>query len=176
MISLRRGVNLSHWFSQSERRGIERRAWTTREDFIRIRSMGFDHVRLPLDEVQMWDEQGRREPDAWDLLEHALDWAEAEELKVVCDLHILRSHHFNQETDPGLYTDPAELERFLDRWRDLAPVLSCRSPEHVALEILNEAVARNPADWNRVSGAAFRTIRDIAPLHDIVLGSNWYCM
>lgn len=175
MIELERGVNLSHWLSQSDRRGAERRAWINREDFSKIRSLGFDHVRLPLDEVQLWSEDGSREPDAWDLLEHALDWAEAEDLRTVCDLHILRSHFFDQKDTPALYTDPAELDKFCSLWRDLAPVLGKRSPKLVAIEILNEAVARDNADWNRVSGAAFRTIREVAPDHTIVLGSNWYC-
>ena len=176
MIDIQRGVNFSHWLSQSERRGAERRAWITREDFALARTLGFDHIRLPLDEDQFWNPDGSRESDAWDLLEHALDWAEAEDLRVVCDLHILRSHHFNQTSTPALYTDPAELDRFCSLWRELAPRLAQRSHDHVALEILNEAVARDGADWNRVSGAAFRTIREAAPHHTIVLGSNWYCM
>ena len=176
MISLNRGVNLSHWLSQSDRRGAERKAWITREDFRRIRAFGFDHVRLPLDEVQLWSETGEMETEAWDLLEHALDWAQAEDLRMVCDLHILRSHYFDQKDTPALYTDPAALEHFLQLWMDLAPVLAARAPDRVALEILNEAVARDPRDWNRVSTAAFRAIREAAPLHDIVLGSNWYCM
>ena len=140
------------------------------------RKLGFDHVRLPLDEVQLWNPDGTREPDAWDLLDHALDWAEAEDLRVVCDLHILRSHFFDQQETPALYTDPAELDKFCRLWRDLAPFLARRSPDSVAMEILNEAVARDPADWNRVSGAAFAAIRGAAPDHTIVLGSNWYCM
>jgi len=176
VIELNRGVNLSHWLSQSERRGAERRQWITREDFSKIRSLGFDHVRLPLDEVQLWNEDGSKDADTWDLLEHALDWAEAEDLKTVCDLHILRSHYFDQKDTPALYTDPVELDKFCNLWKELAPVLAARSPQHVAIEILNEAVARDHADWNRVSGAAFRTIREVAPEHTIVLGSNWYCM
>ena len=176
MIELKRGVNLSHWLSQSDRRGAERRSWITREDFAKVRTLGFDHVRLPLDEVQMWNADGSREDDAWDLLDHALDWAEAEDLRVACDLHILRSHFFNQESTPALYTDPSELDKFCGLWKELAPFLARRSPDLVALEILNEAVARDPADWNRVSGAAFRAICEAAPEHTIVLGSNWYCM
>jgi endoglucanase len=176
MISLKRGVNLSHWLSQSDRRGDERRAWIARDDFRRIRAFGFDHVRLPLDEVQLWTEAGERETEAWDLLERALDWAEEEDLRMVCDLHILRSHFFDQKDTPALYTDRTALDDFLRLWRELAPVLAARSPDRVALEILNEAVARDTADWNRVSGEAFRTIREAAPRHDIVLGSNWYCM
>lgn len=176
MIELNRGVNLSHWLSQSERRGADRAAWTTRTDFGRIREMGFDHVRLPLDEEQLWKQDGTRETEAWDLLENGLDWAQAEGLSVVCDLHVLRSHHFNQTSVPALYADPSELNRFCQLWRDLAGVLGKRPEGKVAMEILNEAVARDDQDWNRVSGAAWRAIRECAPRHTIVLGSNWYCM
>ncbi|HNY30766.1 MAG TPA: cellulase family glycosylhydrolase [Fibrobacteria bacterium] len=176
MIELHRGVNLSHWLSQSDRRGKARREWTTREDLARIRSMGFDHVRLPLDEEQLWMPDGTREAEAWDLLEDALDWAGMEGLAVVCDLHVLRSHHFNQTSVPALYADPSELNRFCQMWRELAVVLGARRPDMVALEILNEAVARQDEDWNRVSTAAWRAIRETAPGHTIVLGSNWYCM
>lgn len=176
MIHLKRGVNLSHWLSQSDRRGQDRRDWITHADFARIRGLGFDHVRLPLDEEQLWKPDGSRDQEAWDLLESGLDWARSEGLAVVCDLHILRSHHFNQTSVPALYADPAELNRFCQLWRDLASVLGKR-PEHlVALEILNEAVARDDDDWNRVSTAAWRAIRESAPKHTIVLGSNWYCM
>lgn len=176
MISLRRGVNLSHWLSQSDRRGEARRAWTTREDFLRIRDFGFDHVRLPLDEEQLWTESGTKETEAWDLLERALDWASEAGLGAVCDMHILRGHHFNQEDVPALYTDAAVADIFCSQWTTLALALGRRSPDLVALEVLNEAVARDPADWNRVSSQAFAAIRAAAPGHTIVLGSNWYCM
>ena len=46
MISLKRGVNLSHWLSQSERRGAERDAWMCARDFESIASFGFDHVTI----------------------------------------------------------------------------------------------------------------------------------
>lgn len=176
MIQLKRGVNLSHWLSQSDRRGQARREWITREDFTRIRALGFDHVRLPLDEEQLWNPDGSREQDAWEVLETGLGWARSEGLAVVCDLHILRSHHFNQTSVPALYADPAELNRFCQLWRGLAGFLGRHPEDMVALEILNEAVARQDEDWNRVSTAAWRAIRESAPRHAIVLGSNWYCM
>jgi len=176
MISPRRGVNLSHWLSQSERRGSEREAWIGPADFARIAELGFDHVRLPLDEEQLWDERGRREDAAWDLLDRAVDLALGQKLSVVADLHILRSHYFDQPDTPALYRDPAEQERFCRMWAELAAHLAKMPTDSVALEILNEAVARDGADWNRVANAAFATIRAAAPRHTIVTGSNWYCM
>ena len=72
---IKRGTNVSHWLSQSEQRGEARRLHIQEDDFARLAEIGFDFVRLPIDEVQFWDEQGNKLPEAWDLLNNALDWA-----------------------------------------------------------------------------------------------------
>ena len=55
---IQRGTNVSHWLSQSEERGEARQLHIQEDDFARLDSLGFDFVRLPIDEVQFWDEQG----------------------------------------------------------------------------------------------------------------------
>jgi endoglucanase len=179
-----RGTNISHWLSQSERRGAERAAWFTREDvqyITRLRpaglqgaGRGFDHIRIPIDEVQMWDEAGHREAEAFDLLDAALDWCAEAGLRAIVDLHIVRSHYFNDREEPRLFTDRAEEARFVGLWRDLSSRLQNRSNDWVAYELLNEAVARDPEDWNRVAMAAFAALRGREPERTIVLGSNWF--
>ena len=62
---IKRGVNVSHWLSQSQARGQARVNHIKEQDMIRIRELGFDHIRLPIDEVQFWDEQGNRLAYAW---------------------------------------------------------------------------------------------------------------
>jgi endoglucanase len=171
-LKLGRGTNISHWLSQSERRGAARRAFFTRDDVQRIAEWGFDHIRLPLDEEQMWDACGRQEAEAFDLLDAALDWCHEAGLKTVVDLHILRSHFFNQSTEPPLFSDPAEAMKFADLWRQLSARLSSRANERVGYELMNEPVAQDAGDWNRVAMTAFRAIRDKEPQRTIVLGSN----
>ncbi|TVR54423.1 MAG: glycoside hydrolase family 5 protein [Puniceicoccaceae bacterium] len=171
---LHKGTNVSHWLSQSKARGAERRAFFTREDIERLAGLGFDHLRLPIDEEQMWKEDGSREPEAFDLLDAGLDWALEAGLNVVVDLHILRSHYFNDKNEPRLYTDPAERGRFLDLWRDLSSHLRSRPVDRVAYEFLNEAVARHPDRWNDVSGAAFDCLRAAEPERWLLLGSNQF--
>jgi endoglucanase len=171
------GTNISHWLSQSRRRGAERRAVFTRTDVQRIAEMGggrFDHIRLPIDEEQMWDADGEDEPEAFELLDEALDWCAEVGLRVVVDLHLLRTHHFLDEEDPPLYADPREEERFAGLWVALSEHLDDRPTDLVAYELLNEPVARDPADWNRVATAAYHAIRDREPERPIVLGSNWF--
>jgi endoglucanase len=61
-----------------------------------IAEAGFDHIRLPVDEQQLWDSTGKRNDDAFQLLDNLMNWANKAGLRVVLDLHILRSHHFNE--------------------------------------------------------------------------------
>ena len=51
--SIHRGTNLSHWLSQSEERGEARQMHIQEDDFARLDSLGFDFVRIPIDEVQL---------------------------------------------------------------------------------------------------------------------------
>ena len=174
---IKRGTNISHWLSQSQRREGERLAFFTERDVHRIATMGggrFDHIRLPVDEEQLWDEAGEKDTEAFELLDSALDWCEDEGLRAVVDLHILRSHHFLDEQDPRLYTDPDEETRFGGLWRYISDHLDWRSTDLVAYELLNEPVARDPEEWNRVAMAAYQAIREREPERTIVLGSNWF--
>ena len=171
---IHRGTNISHWLSQSSARGEERRRWFTREDVQCIAGMGLDHVRLPVDEEQLWDEHGRRDPEAFELLGNVLEWCAEAGLRVVVDLHILRTHHFNDRQAPRLFTDPDEATRFAGLWRDLSDFLRAWDVSHVAYELLNEPVARDPERWHAVASVAFSAIREVEPGRTIVLGSNWF--
>jgi len=166
------GTNISEWLSQSSRRGAERASFFTGNDVAFIAGLGFDHIRLPVDEEQLWSEDGQPDSEAFGLLDAALDWCEEYNLRAIVDLHILRSHHFNASATPRLFTDPAETRRFAGLWRDLSEHLSRRSVELVAYELMNEPVAKDPRDWNRVAMAGFRAIREREPLRTVVLGSN----
>jgi endoglucanase len=168
---VQRGTNISHWLSQSRRRGEERRRFFTEEDVTLIVRLGYDHVRLPVDEEQLWGESGQPEEEAFALLDSALDWCDARGLPVIVDLHILRSHHFNRDDKP-LWTDPKEQERFLDVWRQLSDRLKTRPNDQVAYELMNEAVADDPEDWNRLLARAAEVLREREPERTLVIGSN----
>jgi endoglucanase len=169
--AVRRGTNISHWLSQSRRRGEERRLFFTREDVARAVKLGFDHLRIPVDEEQLFDEAGRPVEEAFSLLDAALDWCASEKLRAIVDLHILRSHHFNAREKP-LWTEPAAQERFLGLWRQLQARLARRPIGQVAYELMNEPVADDPEDWNRLLARAVKTLREHEPERTLVIGSN----
>jgi len=168
---LKRGVNISHWLSQSNVRGEERKAFFTRDDVDFIDSIGYDHIRIPIDEEQMWDEDGNKEEEAFGLLHNAIGWAQEANLSVIVDLHILRSHHFNADEKP-LWTEPAAQEQFIACWRDLSSELKKYPNDVVAYELMNEPVADDPEEWNILVGKAARAVRENEPERFLVIGSN----
>lgn len=168
---VRKGTNIAHWLSQSEARGEKRAAFFTKSDIQKIVTLGFDHIRLPIDEEQLWDENGNRHKAAFQLLKNGIDWCQESGLRVIVDLHILRSHHFNAAVKP-LWTDAKEQEKFFDLWRDLSKTLKEYPNNLVAYELMNEAVAEDHESWNRLLVNAFRAIREIEPERTIVIGSN----
>jgi endoglucanase len=174
--TLQRGTNVGCWLSQSNLRGCERDERFTRADIQRIAGWGFDHIRLPVDEVQLWDDAGVPEPDAWRLLDSTLDWCAEAGLRAVVDLHVLRTHRFVHAEEQALFADPREAERFTGLWERLSDHLGHRSTDLVAYELLNEPVAEHNEEWNRVAQVAFNRLRAREPERTLVLGSNFYCI
>ena len=172
-LRLNKGTNISHWLSQSDARGTERKQSFSEEDCRFLAGLGLDHLRLPLDEEQLWDENGKQHTEAWELLHMAIDWCLENGLNVVLDLHILRSHYFNADTsDKTLFTNEDELKRFARFWRELSDEFSYLPVEKVGYELLNEPVADTPEEWNRVLRAPYDAVREHEPNRIIALGSN----
>lgn len=168
---INRGTNIAHWLSQSDRRGTERATFFTREDIAFIDSAGFDHIRLPVDEMQLWDESGNREEDAFALLAECIQWCNDAGLRVVLDLHILRSHHFNEDEKP-LWTEPAEQDKFIRLWKDLSEAVGEWPNSMLAYEFMNEPVADDSEEWNILLSRVSDSIRSWEPERVLVIGSN----
>jgi endoglucanase len=166
-----KGVNISHWLSQSDVRGEDRKNYFTEKDVEFIAGAGYDHIRLPVDEEQLWDMQGNKIPEAFALLNNAVQWCMKNKLRIIIDMHILRSHYFNAAVRP-LWTDTAEQVKFVERWMDLSDELKQYPLDQVAYELLNEAVADDPKDWNRLIAKAMKALREREPQRTIVIGSN----
>ena len=167
----KRGTNISHWLSQSRARGESRRNYFTEKDVQYLASLGFDHLRIPVDEEQLWKEDGQKDEESFTLLKQALDWCKKYKLDAIVDLHILRSHHFNEREKP-LWTQPAAQERFFQCWRDLSKELRNYPVDDVAYELMNEPVADDPEDWNKLVKKLVGIIRASEPARKIVIGSN----
>ncbi|WP_298738967.1 glycoside hydrolase family 5 protein [uncultured Chitinophaga sp.] len=168
---LKRGTNISHWLSQSTRRGKDRAAFFTEKDVKAIASHGFDHIRIPVDEEQLWNEKNQPVKEGFQLLHDALQWCYLHRLSAVVDLHILRSHHFNAREKP-LWTKPEAQERFLQCWRELSAELKRYPVTMLAYELMNEPVADSAEQWNELLARGIQVIREKEPERVIIIGSN----
>ncbi len=172
---LKRGVNLSHWLSQRGERPREQMYhYVTEFDIIMLKDAGFDHVRIPIDEVEFWDDYGAPREDAWMTLEKALTWARRADLRVVVDLHVIRSHYFNAAhsgQENRLFEDPAEQQKFVNLWQEISDRIGHHSVDWVAYEFMNEAVGDDPEDWNRLIRQVYTSARAKEPQRTFVIGS-----
>ena len=176
---IRRGTNLSHWLSQSEERGEARKQHIQEDDYERLATLGFDFVRIPIDEVQFWDEDGNKLPEAWDLLTESLDFCGKYGLRAIVDLHIIRSHYFNavNEDDKAantLFTSEESQQQLIGMWQQLSEVLNGYSVDSVAYEFMNEPVAEDPEQWNQLIAKVHKALRGLEPQRTLIIGSNMW--
>lgn len=169
--TVHRGLNIAHWLSQSEARGQERANYFTEKDIKFLADAGYDHLRIPIDEEQMFSKDGKPDPEAFKLLHNGLKWCAKYNLKAIIDLHILRSHHFNEKVKP-LFTDAAAQERFYECWRLLSKELKKYPNNMVAYELMNEPVADDAETWNMIANKCAAVVRKSEPNRTIVIGSN----
>lgn len=172
--AISRGTNLSHWLSQ-DFGWHDREAWITQNDIQFIASCGFDHVRLPVDEHELWNEDGSRKEAAFGQMLSAIDWSRQAGLRVILDMHVLRSHHFNASQEGGtntLWDNPEAQEHLANLWRELSSVVGNVPVSELAYEIMNEPVADDPEDWNKLVARTIAAIRKLEPNRVIVVGAN----
>ena len=175
---IHRGTNLSHWLSQ-DFKWAPRDQWISEKDIKFIARQGFDHVRIPLDEKELWSADGKPIESEFNRLKTALGWCKKAGLRAVVDLHTVNAHHFNAANEGltnTLWTSPTAQEHLLSLWRDLSASLRTFPVDQVAYEILNEPVADDPEDWNRLWLKCHRTIREMEPNRVLVVGANRWQM
>lgn len=176
--TINRGVNISHWLSQvppADNPMPNHHVMFTEMDAAFLAAVDFDHVRLPIDEKEMWDEAGEPIEANWDRLLRGIEQCLRHDLRVIVDLHIVRSHHFNAIHDGGensLFEDPAAQDTFLDLWREISARLQHFPNDEVAYEFMNEAVADDAEDWNQLLAASHTMLRELEPERTVVMGSN----
>ena len=167
---LRRGINLSHWFSQAANYSkTHLETHTTAQDISLIKSMGFDHVRFPIEPAPLLLET----PDPSMLnstylqyVDHALDMILRAGLAVVVDIHP------SEEFKLRMNRDERGIEAFGKFWRTFAAHLSRRNPNLVFLEVINEPMVEDAYRWYGIQAKLIASIRAGAPNHTIIAGGH----
>jgi len=174
-----KGVNLGGWISQFAKYDPEHFAsFITEKDIEYIASLGFDHVRVPVDYNVLEDEEGNEISTGFKYLTDCREWCEKHGLNMLVDLHECYGYSFDPlKADMDrkkFFYDDALQERFLNLWKKIAAIFK-DYPDQVAFEPLNEVVLYEVADaWNVVADKYIETVRTIAPNNYIVIGGVNY--
>ena len=169
---LRHGINTSDWFSQSPNDySVQRlRTFTTADDILLIRRLGFDHIRLSVDAEPLLAWQQNRpnglafmgELDA--IVKVALD----QKLAVVIDLH--PESRYKQTLLQGTES----VQRFATLWQSIAGHFAPLDPELVFFEIMNEPEQQDAYRWQGIETFVAERIRGVAPNNTIIAaGAKW---
>jgi aryl-phospho-beta-D-glucosidase BglC (GH1 family) len=170
---LKRGINVSHWFSQNAQdySAHHTDTETTPEDIAIIAKLGFDNVRLSVDATPL--EQYPRGADGLNAefmtrLDRALDTILADGMAVQVDLHPEEAYK------QGIRANNVSVDRLVQLWRRLAAHYANRDPERVFFEIMNEPEENDPYRWAGMQARVAAAIREAAPRHTIIAtGPNY---
>ena len=175
----RKGVNLGGWISQFKEYDVKHfGSFITEKDIADIASLGFDHVRVPVDYNVLEDEQGNTLESGFRYLENCRQWCEKNGLNMLIDLHECYGYSFDplkKDMDRRkFFYDQALQDRFFALWEKIARRF-CSYPDQVAFEPLNEVVLFEVRDaWNEILRKYIKLIRSIAPQSYIVVGGVFY--
>ena len=160
-----RGVNFSQWFEASDAQAIQFTRFIE-QDFIDVKSLGADVIRLP---VKMHD-MTQGEPDfildplLLKFLDTAIDWAEKHKLYIIID---------NHSFDPVAPTDTNIDGILIKVWEQMARRYKDRSA-YIIYEILNEPHGISDSRWGEIQGSVIEAIREIDTTHTIIVGGTDY--
>jgi len=164
-IPFSKGVNLTGWLQTSSVRQIQFTKYT-KQDFINIKELGCDVVRLPINLHAMTN--GAPDYTLDDLfyffIDPIADWAEELEICLILD-----NHSFN----PDISTDPAIEDILIPVWKQMASHFKNRS-SYILYEVLNEPHDISDDTWNTIQQNVINAIRSIDTKHTIVIGgAGW---
>src|SRR5271169_4238809 len=173
---IRRSINLSGWFAQvydPKRYTKERlQTWKTAADLGRIKSAGFDHLRLSVNPQPLMD--AARHHDGGAEYFGYLDAA----VKIILDagLAVEIDMHPDSDFQARLAKEDEFVERFADFWTMVARRYASPSwdADRVFFEILNEPEMRDAYRWYGVEAKLAAAIRRGAPKNTIIAaGARW---
>jgi len=156
-----RGVNFSTWFEKVSARDITFSHFNEQE-FINLKSIGGDVIRLPIRLHDMTDGAPDYHLDPL-LIEHmdkVIDWAEKHAIHLILDNH---SFH------PVTPTAPDIDKTLIPVWMQIARRYKDRS-NYIVYEVLNEPHGIDARLWADIQGKVIKAIRAIDRSHSIIVG------
>jgi endoglucanase len=160
-----RGVNFSGWFESFSAGGIPFTQYTE-QDFVNVKSLGADVIRLPIrmHSMTLGPPAYILDPLLVKFLDYAVDWAEKYELYLIID---------NHSFDPDKPTETDIDKILLPVWRQIADRYKNRG-DYIIYEVLNEPHGISDKRWGEIQGKVIETIRAVDQKHAIMVGgAEW---
>ena len=92
-----KGINLNEWLEKSSLDSIRLDTLVTHEKILLLKQLGFDHVRIPISEAILLDENLNYRENVKNVLIDRTNFCIKNCLKVIIDLHITLNHLFGKE-------------------------------------------------------------------------------
>lgn len=175
------GINLGGWLSQyeiieptPEKLQQHLNNFITNSDIEKIKSWGYDHVRIPVDGNLLLDDQGILRNDILCYLDKAISWCAEVKLNVIIDLHNIKGHIFGQmDKETPLFTNPSLNDLFVSFWGQMSAHYTRTQNIKLMYELFNEMAAADNDHWNQLYSKTVRAIRQNDHEHFILIGSNY---
>ncbi len=160
-----RGFNLAGWLEATSAQQVQFTRFT-RQDFINIKNLGCDHIRLPIHLFNMSETTPDYaiDPLLFFFLDQIIDWAEELQLHLILD---------NHSFDVNMNTSPTILDQLISVWQQVAARYRDRS-QLIYYEVLNEPHGIDDNTWNSMQQSVIDAIRSIDRAHTIIVGpAGW---
>lgn len=169
-----KGINLGGWLSQCELEKEHMESFITGGDLKKIKEMGADHVRLPIDYNLVEQEDGTPIPEGYKYIDRCVEWCSRYGLNMILDLHKTAGYAFDHAADCGGFFESEPLQsRFLSLWSRLAAHYG--KYDFIAFDLLNEVVDDSVNEiWNELAAKAISRVRNLAPHNWILVGGTNY--
>ena len=168
---LKRGVNLSMWYAQTNDNSSQHIAsYTTPADFALVRSLGFDHVRLSINPEPLISRASpiALRPEAMARLDSSVQQILAAGLNVILDIHP------EDSWKTAMTKDESGPPKFYDFWTAFAEHYARTDPNRVFFEVMNEPILTDWYRWEGIQARAVERIRQVAPRHTLIAtASSW---
>ena len=160
-----RGVNLTGWLQAGSGRQIQFTKFT-KQDFVDIKSLGCDVIRLPINLHFMTDGDPNYtvDPLFFYFLDQIVDWCEELEMHLILD-----NHTFDVDANTDANVDKV----LVPIWTQMAEHYKDRSA-YLYYEVLNEPHGITDARWGQIQQQVIIAIRAVDQTHTIVVsGAGW---
>lgn len=170
----KKGINFGGWLSQCEHSKAHYDSFIRADDFAKVKSLGYDHIRLPIDYELIEDEEGNFIEENFSYLDFAVEKCRENGLNLVLDLHRTPGFSFDpNHNKTGLFESRELQERFYAIWDKLAAKYAMNSGM-LAFELLNEVTEKSYMPvWIQMAENAVRIIRSYSGEIRIILGGYW---